>query len=155
MKTILLQVNRAETDEGVALVTAYHGVKTDNAGAHYDRVAVVQADGLWLNMAWNECCDKTDLILGEYLASSSRTATGYQACLRMPDNWDERWVTSLESHLRSLFMAWITAKWMSVVMPEQENHYATEASGLVDGCRQIIHSRRRPQPFSSFPPPRS
>ena len=63
MKTILLQVNRAETDEGVALVTAYHGVKTDNAGAHYDRVAVVQADGLWLNMAWNECCDKTDLIL--------------------------------------------------------------------------------------------
>lgn len=155
MKTILLQVNRAETDEGVALVTAYHGVKTDNAGALYDRVAVVQADGLWLNMAWNECCDKTDLILGEYLASSSRTATGYQACLRMPDNWDERWTTSLESHLRSLFMAWITAKWMAVVMPEQENHYVAEASGLVDGCRQIIHSRRRPQPFSSFPPPRS
>ncbi len=150
MKTILLLVNRAETDEGVALVTAYHGVKTDNAGALYDRVAVVQADSLWLNMAWDECCAKADLMLAEYLATSSFTTTGYQASLHMPDNWDERWATSLETHLRSLFIAWITAKWMAVTMPEQENHYAAKASGLAEGCMKIIHSRKRPNPI---PPP--
>ncbi len=155
MRTILLQVNRAETDESVALSTAYHGVKNDAAATLYDRVAVVESDVLWLDRAWEECCALADTMLGEYLSADGLKPHGprrtcYRASLRMPDNWEYSLAPSLEALLRSFFVARITAEWMAVTMPEQENHYSAKADLLAGECRRLLHERRRPVRPGSF-----
>lgn len=150
MRTIHLQVSRAEIDEGVALITAYHGVKSTHALPIYDRVAVVGSDDQWMGMAFDECCAQADLMLREYRSDDHRpdatSPTHYHAWLRMPDNWDDSQGRALHSLLCSFFVASVTAKWMAVTLPEQENHYAALAAQTAAQCQAVLHARRRPLP---------
>lgn len=155
MRAIHLQVSRAEVDEGVALTTAYHGVKNADAQSVYDRVALVEADGQWLAETFSDCAAQADGMLREYLHGGHQDdgrqpLACYQACLLMPDNWDDRQHESLQRQLRAFFVATVTARWMALVMPEQENRYAAMANLAAEGCLKALHARRRPLPPRTF-----
>ena len=69
MKTAILHLNKTLLFERVALVTAYHGTRNDEAS--YDRVAIVEPDRPWLDTTLSHAFQRVRCLLAPFLCENA------------------------------------------------------------------------------------
>lgn len=159
MKIITINISKSQTMHEVAMITAYQGVKNDQAALLYDRVAVVKADQPLLEAFWLHSCAVADHILQEYHKPSTPgphlpkppdvpddemvVRDDYHALLSMPDNWDDTLAPTVEASLRAFFVENMVGRWMALVWPEVEKGHADQADAHLLLVRQGLEVRLR------------
>lgn len=167
METITIHILQEDVYEEVAKATDYVGTKMmeGEEGAR-DRILVSDDDLAQLGRFWEEsaCAAneslKAMLVRGETkLVSfvggtgkelqttppvSSIYKIGYEAVIEVSKSFDKELTASVQSTLRSFFIASIIGQWFKFVNKEEVQDYFTQAADMMEAAERLLYSRRKP-----------
>lgn len=170
METITIQIFQSDVYEEVAKATDYTGSKLidgdDNAR---ERILAVDDDLSELSRFWEESVLATNENLKEMLVSgatkqipnvqvlpggvetlaiedlpSARTRTGYEAVIEVSKSFDKTLTASVQSTLRSFFIATIIGYWFKFANKGESADYFAQAAEFMTAAERLLYSRRKP-----------
>ena len=174
METITIQIIQSDVYEEVAKATDYTGSKLidgdDNAR---ERILAVDDDLSELSRFWEESVLATNENLKEMLVSgatkqipnvqvlpgdvvektetlaiedlpSARTRTGYEAVIEVSKSFDKALTASVQSTLRSFFIATIIGYWFKFANKGESADYFAQAAEFMTAAERLLYSRRKP-----------
>lgn len=153
--TLDITVSKLRVLDEVAKTTAYIGskaMKAEDPGA-YERVANVDADREQLERYWMEACSDVDLLLDEWVMSSTTQVLthhpeldrDYKAVVLMPSNWPTAYSSGVKEAVMSCLVNSIVAKWLLITHKQDAEAYATLAAAEGQKIKELLLSRRRPR----------
>lgn len=146
MAEITLKVTKADVWSEVAKTTAYTGDKMTGAEAEgaYDRILITDEDQKVLQRFWEEAAAVANDQLKEMLETSSAMSSDYSVNLHVSNAYDKVLNNSVQSALRSYFIAAIVARWCKFANKGETEAYANEAAAMMEDVRRKLYSRKRP-----------
>lgn len=146
METITIQVQRRDVYEEVAKATDYTGSKlTGSDETARDRILAADDDLMELGRFWEESVLAVNEGLKEMLVSGATDATpSYMAVLDVSKSFDKALTASVQSTLRSFFIASIIGQWFKFANKGEAADYFAQASELLETSRRLLYSRRKP-----------
>lgn len=81
---------------------------------------------------------------GESIGTAPAGLISFELVLEVGSAFDARLTRSVQSALRSFFVAWITGEWIRFVSAEGATDYFTQASDWLVEAERLLYSRRRP-----------
>jgi hypothetical protein len=81
---------------------------------------------------------------GEAIGTAPAGLISFELELEVGSAFDERLTRSVQSALRSFFVAWITGEWLRFVSAEGATDYFTQASDWLVEAERLLYSRCRP-----------
>ncbi len=143
----------------VAKATDYTGSKLiyEDEGAR-DRILAADDDLEELGRFWDESVLATNENFKELLVSgvtkvlavsgsagvSSSARTGYEAVMEVSKSFDKVLASSVESTLRSFFIASIIGQWFKFANKGEAQDYFRQGAELMDTAERLLYSRRKP-----------
>lgn len=171
METITILVYRRDVYDEVAKATDYTGSKLIDvdAGAR-DRILAGDDDLAGLSRFWDEsvsaCNENFKELLQEWfcgypaltLAAPSANAapaggasitTGdngycYSATLEVSKSFDKTLSASIQSTIRSYFIASIIGQWFKFANKNEASDYLAQATEMIEAAERMLYSRKRP-----------
>lgn len=70
--------------------------------------------------------------------------TGYEAVIEVSKSFDKVLTSSVQSTLRSFFIASIIGQWFKFANKEEANDYFTQAADMLATAERLLYSRRKP-----------
>lgn len=70
--------------------------------------------------------------------------TGYEAVFEVSKSFDKTLTASVQSTLRSFFIASIIGQWFKFANKGEANDYFTQASDMMETAERLLYSRRKP-----------
>lgn len=168
METITIHILQEDVYEEVAKATDYVGTKMmeGEEGAR-DRILVSDDDLAQLGRFWEEsACAASEslkamLVRGETKlvslvggsgqelqanpSASSISKIGYEAVIEVSKSFDKALRASVQSMLRSFFIASIIGQWFKFVNKEEAQDYFTQAADMMETTERLLYSRRKPE----------
>lgn len=174
METITIQIFQEDVYEEVAKATDYTGSKLiDGDEGARDRILAADDDLAELGRFWEESVLATNENLKEMLVSGKTklitpvlkpTATlpetsttqsdiqvmplpgrtGYEAVIEVSKSFDKVLTASVESTLRSFFIASIIGQWFKFANKGEAKDYFMQAAELMESAERLLYSRRKP-----------
>lgn len=149
METIKIQVAQSDVYEEVAKATDYIGSKLEAGDeAARDRILAADADLADLGRFWEEAVLAVNEHFKEMLVSgkSVQTADGreYTAEIEVSKAFDKTLTASVQSTLRSFFIASIIGQWFKFANKSEANDYFMQAAEMITATERLLYSRRRP-----------
>ncbi len=149
METITIQIFRDDVYEEVAKATDYTGSKLIGGDeAARDRILAADDDLAELGRFWEESVLATNenfkgmLISGTTRAITSRI--GYEAVIEVSKSFDKTLTASVQSTLRSFFIASIIGQWFKFANKGEAKDYFMQATDMMDTAERLLYSRRKP-----------
>lgn len=115
----------------------------DDPGAR-ERILAADADLVDLNRFWSEAILAMNERLKSMLVSGTDSATAYTASIEVSLSFDKTLTISVQSALRSFFIACIIGKWFVFANKQEAADYLAQASVLLDDTERLLYSRKRP-----------
>lgn len=159
METITIRIYRDDVYQEVAKATDYTGSKLidEDEGAR-DRILAADDDLEELGRFWDESVLATNENFKELLVSgvtkvlaasgsagvSSSARTGYEAVMEVSKSFDKVLASSVESTLRSFFIASIIGQWFKFANKGESQDYFHQGAELMDTAERLLYSRRKP-----------
>ena len=160
METITIQIFQDDVYEEVAKATDYTGSKLIDAddGAR-DRILAADDDLAELGTFWEESVLATNENFKEMLVSGKTKSisqastpiitvtpwkTIYEAVIEVSKSFDKTLTESVQSTLRSFFIASIIGQWFKFANKGEANDYFTQATDMMDTAERLLYSRRKP-----------
>lgn len=132
MRIIHLRLSKTVVFERVSLITAYHGVRNDDAPC-YDRVAMMEADRPWLDSTLSHALQRLCSLLAPFHchdASDDSPTGAFLLRLRVPPSVSpslvDRWTLFAYEYLESA----VLTEWFAICAP----HMATTWQKKRDDC---------------------
>ena len=157
METITIQVIQEDVYKEVAKATDYTGSKMieDDAGAR-DRILAADDDLAELGRFWDESVlavnenFKEMLVIGktQQIKTTSAERIGYEAVIEVSKSFDKTLTASVQSTLRSFFIASIIGQWFKFANKGEAKDYFLQASDMMDTAERLLYSRKKPIPPS-------
>lgn len=150
METITIQIFQDDVYEEVAKATDYTGSKMTGAdeGAR-DRILAADADLAELGRFWDESVLATNENLKEMLISgqTKRSTSGkivYEAVIEVSKSFDKILTASVQSTLRSFFIASIIGQWFKFANKGEAKDYFLQGTEMMEAAERLLYSRRKP-----------
>lgn len=150
METITIRIIQADVYEEVAKATDYTGSKLiDGDEGARDRILASDDDLAELGRFWDETVLAVNESLKEMLVSGNAGATisgkkGYEAVLEVSKSFDKALTASIETALRSFFVASIVGQWFKFANKGEAADYFAQAADILNTAERLLYSRRRP-----------
>lgn len=174
METITIQIFQDDVYEEVAKATDYTGSKLiDGDKDARNRILAADDDLAELGRFWEESVLASNENLKEMLVSGKTkhiTPTlgpiptqpgvsimqddvptlpvlgkiGYEAIIEVSKSFDKVLTASVQSTLRSFFIASIIGQWFKFANKGEANDYFTQASDMMETAERLLYSRRKP-----------
>lgn len=173
METITVHIFQSEVYEEVAKATDYTGSKLiDGDENARERILAADDDLAVLSRFWDEAVLATNENLKEMLISGttklikedipeSGTAgdlqpmadvtpgtvlrrLGYEALIEVSKSFDKALTASVQSTLRSFFIATIIGQWFKFANKQEAADYFAQAGGFITAAERLLYSRRKP-----------
>lgn len=153
METITIHIYQDEVYEEVAKATDYTGAKLiDGDATARDRIMAGDDDLAELGRFWEESVLATNENLKEMLVSGdtkmittdSESKKGYEAVIEVSKSFDKVLTPSVESTLRSFFIASIIGQWFKFANKGEAKDYFAQAAEMMEGAERLLYSRRKP-----------
>ena len=149
METITIQIFQTDVYEEVAKATDYAGSKLiDSDEGARDRILVADDDLAELGRFWEESVLATNENFKGMLVSGKtkniNKNTGYEAVLEVSKSFDKTLAASVQSTLRSFFIASIIAQWFKFTNKGEAKDYFLQASDMMETAERLLYSRRKP-----------
>lgn len=145
METITIRIIQEEVYEEVAKATDYTGSKLidgdDNAR---ERILAVDDDLSELSRFWEESVLATNENLKEMLVSGATKQGRYEAVIEVSKSFDKTLTASVESTLRSFFIATIIGYWFKFANKGEAADYFAQAAEFMTAAERLLYSRRKP-----------
>lgn len=149
METITIQIFQDDVYEEVAKATDYTGSKLIDVdeGAR-DRILAADDDLAELSRFWEESVLATNENLKEMLVfgttKKTEGKTGYEAVIEVSKSFDKVLTASVQSTLRSFFIASIIGQWFKFANKGEAKDYFTQAADMMETAERLLYSRRKP-----------
>ena len=156
METITVQIFQEDVYEEVAKATDYTGSKLiDGDEGARDRILAADDDLAELGRFWEESVLATNENLKEMLVSgmtkhidisaqSVPGKIGYEAVIEVSKSFDKVLTASVQSTLRSFFIASIIGQWFKFANKGEAKDYFTQAADMMETAERLLYSRRKP-----------
>ena len=149
METITIQIFQDDVYEEVAKATDYTGSKLiDGDEGARDRILAADDDLADLSRFWEESVSATNENLKEMLVSGMTRLisgkTGYEAVIEVSKSFDKVLTASVQSTLRSFFIASIIGQWFKFANKSEAKDYFTQAADMMETAERLLYSRRKP-----------
>lgn len=149
METITIQIFQDDVYEEVAKATDYTGSKLiDGDEGARDRILAADDDLAELSRFWEESVLATNENLKEMLVSGMTRLisdkTGYEAVIEVSKSFDKVLTASVQSTLRSFFIASIIGQWFKFANKGEAKDYFTQAADMMETAERLLYSRRKP-----------
>lgn len=148
MDTITIQISQNDVYEEVAKITDYTWTKLADADDNaQDRILATDDDLAELGRFWEESVVATNENLKEMLISGSTKstpATRYEAVIEVSKSFDKALTDSVQSTLRSFFIASIVGQWFKFANKGESEDYFTQAADLMIAAERLLYSRKKP-----------
>lgn len=151
METITIQIQQEDVYEEVAKATDYTGSKLIDGDADArDRILAADDDLAELGRFWEEsvvACNenfKEMLVSGETTQSVTTSKKAYKAVLEVSKSFDKTLAASVESTMRSFFIASIIGQWFKFANKGEASDYFAQAAEMMDTAERLLYSRRKP-----------
>lgn len=150
METITIRIIQADVYEEVAKATDFTGSKLiDGDEGARDRILASDDDLAELGRFWDETALAINEGLKEMLVSGNAGATisgekGYEAVLEVSKSFDKTLTASVETALRSFFVASIVGQWFKFANKGEAADYFAQAADILNTAERLLYSRRRP-----------
>lgn len=149
METITVRIRQREVYEEVAKATDYTGTKMADADSTArDRILAVDDDLAELGRFWDEAVLSANESLKEMLQSGETRErdgdTEYEAVLEVSLSFDKTLKGSVESTLRSFFIASIIGQWFKFANKGEASDYFVQAGEFMQAAERLLYSRRKP-----------
>ncbi len=150
METINIKIERADVYGEVAKATDYTGSKLmDSDETARDRILATDEDMETLSRFWDESVLSVNESLKEMLVNgASKTddkgSTAYVAEIEVSKSFDKKLTASVESTLRSYFIAFIIGEWFKFANKSESADYFAQAVELITAAERLLYSRRKP-----------
>lgn len=150
METITIKVRQDDVYEEVAKATDYTGAKLVNTdGDARDRIMAADDDLANLGRFWEESVSAANENMKEMLVSGKTTdmdgQKGYEAEIEVSKAFDKALTESVESTIRSYFIASIIAQWFKFANKNEAKDYFVQASDMMEAAERLLYSRRKPK----------
>ena len=135
--------------EEVAKATDYTGSKLiDGDENARDRILAADDDLAELGRFWEESVLATNENLKEMLVSGRTKEilgkTGYEAVIEVSKSFDKVLTASVQSTLRSFFIASIIGQWFKFANKGEAKDYFMQAAEMMETAERLLYSRRKP-----------
>ena len=70
--------------------------------------------------------------------------TGYEAVIEVSKSFDKMLTASVQSTLRSFFIASIIGQWFKFANKGEAKDYFTQAADMMESAERLLYSRRKP-----------
>lgn len=146
METITITISQSDVYGEVAKATDYTGSKLiDGDEKARDRILAVDDDFKELGRFWDETVAAAEEHLKEMFVSGSMdTDKNYNAVLEVSKSWDTTLKSSVQSTLRSYFIAAIIGKWFEFANKGESKEYLASAAEYLVDIDRLLYTRRRP-----------
>lgn len=149
METITIQIIQDDVYEEVAKATDYTGSKLiDGDENARDRILAADDDLAELGRFWEESVLATNENLKEMLVSGKTKEilgkTGYEAVIEVSKSFDKVLTASVQSTLRSFFIASIIGQWFKFANKGEAKDYFMQAVEMMETAERLLYSRRKP-----------
>lgn len=149
METISITIGKKDVLTEVAKATEYTGAKMiGSEDGIYDRIMATDGNLADLVRFWDETVAAVNERFKEMLISGSTvTGTGtasYQAQLEVSKSFDKALTASVESTIRSAFIASIIGQWFKFANKSEASDYFEQAEEMLTGAERLLYSRRKP-----------
>ena len=149
METITIQIFQDDVYEEVAKATDYTGSKLiDGDEGARDRILAADDDLAELSRFWEESVLATNENLKEMLVSGQTKEIlgkiGYEAVIEVSRSFDKVLTASVQSTLRSFFIASIIGQWFKFVNKGESMDYFTQAVDMMETAERLLYSRKKP-----------
>lgn len=74
------------------------------------------------------------------------STTGYEAVIEVSKSFDKMLTASVQSTLRSFFIASIIGQWFKFANKGEAQDYFTQAADMMETAERLLYSRRKPTP---------
>ena len=167
METITVSIAQSEVYDEVAKATDYTGSKMigSDEGAR-DRILAGDQDLSELSRFWEEAIMAVNENLkemfisgmttqkikpgevkpgeGDIVATPVETTPTYAMVLEVSTSFDKTLTASVESMLRSFFIATIIGYWFKFANKEESSGYFAQAAEFMAAAERLLYSRRKP-----------
>lgn len=149
METITIQIIQDDVYEEVAKATDYTGSKLiDGDENARGRILAADDDLAELGRFWEESVLATNENLKEMLVSGRTKEilgkTGYEAVIEVSKSFDKVLTASVQSTLRSFFIASIIGQWFKFANKGEAKDYFMQAAEMMETAERLLYSRRKP-----------
>lgn len=152
MERITIRVEQADVYEEVAKVTDYTGAKIVSAEDLPRDLLMTDEDFETFDRFWDETATAANESLKELLvrgdtihADDTGDKVCYVAEFEVSRAFNKELVRSVESALRSFFIASIIAQWFKFVNKEESKDYFVQAGDVMETAERLLYSRKRPK----------
>lgn len=150
MSTISIQVGQSDVYEEVAKATDYTGSKLIGGDEDArDRILAQDDDFRELGRFWDETIAAAEEWLKELFVSgeteTDEAGTFYTMMLEVSSSWDTTLARSVQSTLRSYFIASIIGQWFKFANKGEAADYLTSAGEMLQNAERLLYARKRPQ----------
>lgn len=147
METITIKVFKNDVYEEVAKATDYTGSKLiDGDETARDRILAADEDLAELSRFWEESVLSVNENFKEMLVSGKtfKELSSYVAEIEVSRAFDKTLTESVESTLRSYFIASIIGQWFKFANKGEAKDYFMQAAELLETAERLLYSRKKP-----------
>ena len=148
METIEIHIFRDEVNEEVAKATDYTGSKLmDGDETARDRILAADEDLAELGRFWEESVLAVNENFKEMLisgATQNDSRPSYVSRLEVSKSFDKALTASVESTIRSFFIASIIGQWFKFANKGELEEYFSQAAEMLATAERLLYSRRKP-----------
>lgn len=156
METITIHIYRDDVYEEVEKATDYTGSKLiDGDEGARDRILAADDDLAVLGRFWEESVAAVNENFKEMLVSGatkdvslqpdSLKRTAYEGVIEVSVAFDKGLTASVQSTLRSFFIASIIGQWFKFANKGEAGDYFTQAAEMLDTAERLLYSRKKPK----------
>lgn len=158
MPQITLQVDKETVWNEVIKTSGYTGDKMLSSAEDdnpYERILLTDEDKKSLQLFWEESVTVANNQLKEMLITASSMTDDYKVVLQVSRSYDTILNASVQSAIKSYFIAAIVARWYKFSNKTEAQGYFTEAAAMMEDALRKLYSRRspiRPKRRTTTPP---
>lgn len=149
METITIQIFQHDVYDEVAKATDYTGAKLiDGDEKARDRILAADDDLATLDRFWEESVMATNERFKQILVSGTTRQfadkTVYEGILEVSRAFDKTLTESIQSTIRSFFIASIIGQWFKFANKGEASDYFAQGAELIEAAERMLYSRKRP-----------
>lgn len=144
MTEIYIDIDVPGIKEEVEKLAAYEGAKNQTEeNETYERLFISKEEWEVLEKTMEDATTRVARVLEQYVTSVERGDT-VRFTLSVPDNFRHDLTESMTESVKSFYIQYLAARWMSIANKEAATIFTDRAADYLEEARVLAHKRKRP-----------
>lgn len=145
MKSIEIDIEVRGIKDEVQKLAAYEGAKNQTEeNETYERLFISEQEWEALEKTLEDATTRVERVLEQYVSSVGRGDV-ISFALSVPDNFRDELTEAIAESVKSFYIQFLTARWMSIANKDAAQIFTERASDYLEEARVLAHKRKRPE----------